>query len=176
MSGMARGLLDHVHHDPAQAPRFHFVQVLAEILQRRHGDYLFRPGDLLLVERADALDRVGLSKAKIDVLIRLVFGPREADRITREVHLKPPALHVRQMLDDSQQGGRRRYESSRRLLPRQALELPEDRLPVAVEESAEHRLLIAGKGNVEPAMRDNVRRDHRDILGPRGAGSRDWYR
>jgi hypothetical protein len=42
------------------------------------------------------------------------------------------------------------------LLLGQAIQLPEDRLPVTVEEGAEHGLLIAHKRNVEPAMRDNA--------------------
>src|SRR3989441_1589445 len=119
-----------------------------------------------MVGRADAVGRVGWCDPEVDVRVGFVFGPGVVYGAAGKVDRKPPSFDIGEMLDDPQQRGGGRHLACRRLLLRQALELPQDRLPVAVEEGAEHRLLSACKGDVEPPMRDNVGRDHRDILGP----------
>src|SRR5436309_6072758 len=155
---MARGLLDHVDHDPPQAARI--LHVPGEIVERRRSDN--RPGsrDLLLIEGGDALNRVARIDPKVGVLIVLLVGPGEGDRFTGKTQLEPASLDVGEVLDDTEQRAGRRYQLLRRLRGRKTVQLPDDGLPVAIEKRCQHRLLIARHRNGQTFVRNDSRLRH----------------
>src|SRR2546422_11679544 len=109
---MARGLFDHVDHDPAKIERL--FGCLRQLVQRRLFGDLSRPGDLALVEGRDALN--GALRLDHELRLRLPLLPWKRYGVSLEV-VEPVALDVGQVFDDAQQESDPRGAGGRKAAP-----------------------------------------------------------